>query len=151
MRKKGRFQCLLCQSPEMGADLSLQQVWLPIEMFCYTEQELQEAQMDALYPHFALVRPFERLPFNQMKDELKYTSRKNTRDNISTKPEQSICIQGQHNSQHSQGFHCQPWTIKSAFLELFLPTWVQRAESFLPCTPYTPVIGTTRGSLALNF
>lgn len=78
--------------------------------------------MDALYPHFALWRPFEQLPFNQMKDELKYTSQKNTKDNISTKQEQSMCIQGQRNSQHSQSFHCQQRRIKSAFLESFLPT-----------------------------
>lgn len=78
MRKKGRFQCLLwrCQSPETGADLSLQQVWLPIEMFCYSEQELQGAQMDVLYPHFALLRPFKQLPFNQIEDEPKYTSQR---------------------------------------------------------------------------
>jgi len=74
----------------MGADLSLQQVWLPIEMFCYSEQELQAARMDALCSHFALLRPFEQLPFNQTKDELKYTSQKSTRDNISTKQEQSM-------------------------------------------------------------
>lgn len=36
--------------------------------------------MDALYPHFALLRPLEQLPFNQMKDELKYTTGKKARE-----------------------------------------------------------------------
>lgn len=36
--------------------------------------------MDALCLHFALLRPLEQLPFNQMKHELKYSSGKKARE-----------------------------------------------------------------------
>lgn len=58
----------------MGACLSLQLGRLPTGMSCSPEQELQEAQLHVLHPHFVLLRPLEQLPFKQRKDELKDTS-----------------------------------------------------------------------------